>query len=295
MSNHWLPYDETRLYRLLRIKRSDVWQQLRDDRHNLAQLAPPPGLELRRASPAALVAPWRAEAPAARLRLLRSRALRTLTQGHMAQHMFFHSLHQFAVPARARRIFGVAKRALPCAAPGRAQPDPDRDAVRALAGAGAGRGDRHPARALAVGRAHALDAGAAGPATAEPPGQPGAALAAAVALQRPAADAPPRPAPRDSSWRSRATTRRTRRSPPTAPASPTRPTSSACRWPSAPARSACSRRPPAGGTGHAGVRHRGRQPALRLQRRDLRETGASWRSRSRPATSTSPSATAGST
>jgi Tol biopolymer transport system component len=46
---------------------------------------------------------------AARLRLLRSRALRTLTQGHMAQHMFFHSLHQFAVPGRARHIFGVSK------------------------------------------------------------------------------------------------------------------------------------------------------------------------------------------
>ena len=27
----------------------------------------------------------------------------------MAQHMFFHSLHQFAVPGRARHIFGVSK------------------------------------------------------------------------------------------------------------------------------------------------------------------------------------------
>ena len=108
VSNHWLPYDETRLYRLLGVKRSAVWQQLRDDRHNLGQLARRRGWSPKRLA-AALVAPWRGRTPAARLRLLRSRALRTLTQGHMAQHMFFHSLHQFAVPARARRIFGLAR------------------------------------------------------------------------------------------------------------------------------------------------------------------------------------------
>src|SRR5918992_956389 len=37
--NHWIPYDEGRLYRLLRITRSDLWQQLRDDRRNVAGLA----------------------------------------------------------------------------------------------------------------------------------------------------------------------------------------------------------------------------------------------------------------
>ena len=62
VSNHWLPYDETRLYRLLRIKRSDVWQQLRDDRHNLGQLGAPPRLEPERLA-AALVAPWRGHVP----------------------------------------------------------------------------------------------------------------------------------------------------------------------------------------------------------------------------------------
>jgi Tol biopolymer transport system component len=108
VSNHWLPYDETRLYRLLRIKRSDVWQQLRDDRHNLAQLGRRRGWRPNRLA-ATLVAPWRSKVPSARLRLLRSRALRTLTQGHMAQHMFFHSLHQFAVPGRARQIFGLSR------------------------------------------------------------------------------------------------------------------------------------------------------------------------------------------
>ncbi len=38
---------------------------------------------------------------------LRSRALRTLTQGHLSQHLLFHSLHQFAIASEAPAIFGV--------------------------------------------------------------------------------------------------------------------------------------------------------------------------------------------
>ena len=38
---------------------------------------------------------------AARVAILRGRALRTLTQGHLAQHIFFHSLHQEAIPSHA--------------------------------------------------------------------------------------------------------------------------------------------------------------------------------------------------
>src|SRR4051812_6537843 len=37
--DHWLPYDETRLYSLLGITRTDLWNQLRDDRQTVAQLA----------------------------------------------------------------------------------------------------------------------------------------------------------------------------------------------------------------------------------------------------------------
>jgi Tol biopolymer transport system component/plastocyanin len=54
------------------------------------------------------VAPWRGRVSARRLALLRSRALRTITQGHLAQHLFFHSLHQFAIPSRAPAIFGLS-------------------------------------------------------------------------------------------------------------------------------------------------------------------------------------------
>jgi Tol biopolymer transport system component/plastocyanin len=34
--------------------------------------------------------------------------VRTLTQGHLAQHLFFHSRHQFAIPSRAPAIFGLS-------------------------------------------------------------------------------------------------------------------------------------------------------------------------------------------
>src|SRR4051812_4593641 len=37
--NHWLPYDEGRLYALLGVSRGAIWRQLRDDRHDLAQFA----------------------------------------------------------------------------------------------------------------------------------------------------------------------------------------------------------------------------------------------------------------
>ncbi|MDX6676258.1 MAG: hypothetical protein QOE31_310, partial [Solirubrobacteraceae bacterium] len=105
--NHWLPYDEGRLYALLGVTRGQIWRQLRDDRHNIAQLAARHGWPEPRKLAAALVAPRAGDVSRATLALLRSRALRTITQGHMAQHLLFHSLHQFAIPSEAPEIFGV--------------------------------------------------------------------------------------------------------------------------------------------------------------------------------------------
>jgi Tol biopolymer transport system component len=105
--NHWLPYDEGRLYALLGVTRGDIWRQLRDDRHTLAELARAHGWPDPAKLAAALVAPRSRTVPAATLAVLRGRALRTITQGHLAQHLFFHSLHQFAIPSEAPEIFGV--------------------------------------------------------------------------------------------------------------------------------------------------------------------------------------------
>src|SRR3954451_3786480 len=96
--NHWLPYDEGRLYALLGVTRGDIWRQLRDDHHNLAELARAHGWPSPERLAAALVAPRAGEVSPATLRVLRARALRTITQGHLAQHLFFHSLHQFTIP-----------------------------------------------------------------------------------------------------------------------------------------------------------------------------------------------------
>ena len=138
--NHWLPYDEGRLYSLLGVTRGEIWRQLRDDRHNIAQLAAAHGWPDPAKLAAALVAPRAGGLPAAKLALLRSRAERTITQGHLSQHLLFHSLHQFAIPSAAPEIFGTTDAAFRAAAPRRAEPAGDRAAPRPLAG-------RHPGAA----------------------------------------------------------------------------------------------------------------------------------------------------
>ncbi len=109
--NHWLPFDEQRLYTLLRSRRAEVWRWLRDDHRTLERFALDRGWR----APAlarALVAPRRPEVSAARLAVLRARALRVLTQGHLAQHLMFHSLHQTAIQNASPTIFGVRTKAV---------------------------------------------------------------------------------------------------------------------------------------------------------------------------------------
>ena len=54
--------------------------------------------------------PRRGQVSPAKLRELADRAERTLTQGHLGQHILFHALHQTAVPERAKEIFGTRDR-----------------------------------------------------------------------------------------------------------------------------------------------------------------------------------------
>src|SRR3954463_6766864 len=84
---HWLPFDEARLYALLHSSRGEVWRWLRDDTRTLADLARAKGWD-----PAALarelVSPWNGTLRDPRkLATLEARALRTLTQGHLSQHI----------------------------------------------------------------------------------------------------------------------------------------------------------------------------------------------------------------
>jgi Tol biopolymer transport system component len=108
---HWLPYDERELYRLLGVDRGDVWRELSADTGSLERLATERGWSPRELADA-LVAPWAPSvADRRQVRRLRSRALRTITQGHLAQHLFFHSFHQDVIPRAVHDIFGVASRA----------------------------------------------------------------------------------------------------------------------------------------------------------------------------------------
>ena len=54
--------------------------------------------------------PQKGHVSAAKLRELADRAERTLTQGHLGQHILFHALHQTAVPEQATVIFGTRDR-----------------------------------------------------------------------------------------------------------------------------------------------------------------------------------------
>jgi hypothetical protein len=102
----WLPYDEARLYALVHTDRAEVDAWL-DDHRTLGQLARKRGWTSQRALAHALVAPrLHAVRPAMR-RVLERRALDTLTQGHMANHVIFHVFHTPAIADNARAVFGM--------------------------------------------------------------------------------------------------------------------------------------------------------------------------------------------
>lgn len=104
---HWVPFDEARLQELLRTSRRGLWEWLRHDVQTLAELGAKRGYASPRTLAAALVAPRAKDVSPAMARELRARTLRVLVQGHLSQHLVFHSLHQEAGPEAAADLFGV--------------------------------------------------------------------------------------------------------------------------------------------------------------------------------------------
>ncbi len=104
---HWVPFDEARLQKLLHSSRRALWQWLRNDVQTLAQLGARHGYSSPGRLAAALVAPRAKDVSAKKLAELRARTLRVLVQGHLSQHLIFHSLHQEAGPEAASKLFGV--------------------------------------------------------------------------------------------------------------------------------------------------------------------------------------------
>jgi len=103
----WLPYDEDRLTVVLKMSRGEIFRHVRVDATNtLGQLGRRRGMSTRTMA-RLLVANQRGSVSGRTLKRLERRAQRTLTQGHLGQHLLFHALHQTAIPDRARQIFGV--------------------------------------------------------------------------------------------------------------------------------------------------------------------------------------------
>lgn len=105
--HHYTPFDEVTLYKLLGTSRDGMWEWLRDDNRTIEQLAARKGYDDVGTFSDLLLASRADEVSPEMLDKLRSRTLRLLRQGHLAQHVLFHSLHQESGPDAARRLFGV--------------------------------------------------------------------------------------------------------------------------------------------------------------------------------------------
>ena len=103
---HWIPFEEQALKRELRLHGRELEAYLYDDHHTLADLARRRGLTVE-ALADRLLAPWQATASAERLARLRGYTTRILTQGHLAQHVFYHVFHGVPVVESAPSVFGV--------------------------------------------------------------------------------------------------------------------------------------------------------------------------------------------
>jgi hypothetical protein len=106
VKEHRIPFDERRLDRALDLRGRELESYLFDDHHTLAMLARLRGLRIGTLADG-LVEPRRTTVSERRLAVLRDRAMRLLTQGHLAQHVFFHIFHRFGLHPLSRRLFGV--------------------------------------------------------------------------------------------------------------------------------------------------------------------------------------------
>jgi hypothetical protein len=108
--NHAMPYDEQRLFRALHIDREGVRRYFAADKFTrvptLAALARKRGIDPDRLA-RSLVDAWVRHTTHAHRRVLVSRAEKTLTQGHLMQHMLFHPFHVKSLARASTDIFGA--------------------------------------------------------------------------------------------------------------------------------------------------------------------------------------------
>jgi hypothetical protein len=107
VSRHWIPFDERRLKRALGMRGRDLEAYLYNDHRVLAALAESRGIGLEELADY-LLEPWHSRVDVARLAILRERTVRLLTQGHLAQHVFFHTFHRAGLLSMSRTLFGTS-------------------------------------------------------------------------------------------------------------------------------------------------------------------------------------------
>lgn len=107
LQEHWIPFDQRRLERALGLGAKELEAYLVNDHHTLADLARRRGLPVASLADR-LVAPWRRRVGASHVAMLRGRTMQILTQGHLAQHAFFHVFHSLGSTFVAEGLFGVS-------------------------------------------------------------------------------------------------------------------------------------------------------------------------------------------
>jgi hypothetical protein len=105
--HHWLPYDEARLQELLAADTATIFGWLRNDHRTIAGLARRRGVDPRTLTRRLLAGRRNHVSPGVYARL-RQRTQRMLTQGHLAQHVYFHVFHGPRIVSRFRRRLGVS-------------------------------------------------------------------------------------------------------------------------------------------------------------------------------------------
>jgi hypothetical protein len=103
---HWNPIDSTKFYELTGSTQRELYVWTRDDdSHDLADF-----IKTKKLDPKKIVRESLAidDSTSPRVKtILNKRANRLLTQGHLAQHVFFHWFHNPAIRQNAKEIFGM--------------------------------------------------------------------------------------------------------------------------------------------------------------------------------------------
>jgi hypothetical protein len=106
---HWLPFSSKTLYKTTGITRKEWHDYIApdDDRHSLGKL-----IEKHGGNPdevvQTLMQRWKGRVSEAQLAELTRRSNALMTEGHLAQHVFFHFFHHPMLGIRARWIFNVS-------------------------------------------------------------------------------------------------------------------------------------------------------------------------------------------